>query len=340
MFHKILERQIRHFLNGNIPAGADNFLKAINDSYVHFDEDRALLDRSLELSSKEFNDIILREQKLKNELADLNKHLQEKIDEQTKEIKHAYEVEKKARIDLEELDKTKTQFILTTQHHLRTPITIAKGYVEFLLAKKANDINPLIKSYLEKILVSTEQMAKLVNDFLDISALRVGKEMLNKSLVEMEGVFNEIIQELNPEIEAKHIAITKNFSDNSLAIADKAKIKEALYNIINNSVKYNKDSGSIAISSQNVVHPIEKDKKILQIYIEDTGIGLSQKELDGLFDKYFERGDEAKNMYTTGKGIGMALTKSIIQAHDGRIWAESRGRNMGAKFTILLPAPQ
>ncbi len=340
MLHRTLERQIRRFLGDNIPADWENFLKAISDTYVHFDEDRALLDRSLEVSSKEFNDLILREQKLKNELADLNTHLQEKIDEQTKEIKNAYEVEKRARIDLEELDKTKTQFILTTQHHLRTPITIAKGYIEFLLAKKADEINPTVKGYLDKILVSTEQMAKLVNDFLDISALRVGKEMLNKTLVDMESVFDEIIQELNPEIEAKRIAIAKNFSENSMAIADRTKIKEALYNILNNSVKYNKDGGSITISSKIVVHPIEKDKQFLQFYIEDTGIGLNQKELDGLFDKYFERGEEAKNIYTTGKGIGMALTKAIIQAHDGRIWAESRGRDMGSKFTILLPTPQ
>ena len=103
-------------------------------------------------------------------------------------------------------------------------------------------------------------------------------------------------------------------------------------------MKYNKEGGEIKIKGEKTRHPIERDKQIYRITIEDTGIGISPEELPKLFTQYFQRGKEAEKIYTTGRGIGLVLTKNIISAHGGRVWAESEGRNKGARFVVELPA--
>ena len=121
----------------------------------------------------------LSEVRLSAQLKDLNEHLEQKVAEQTVEIRHAYEVEKKARIELEELDKAKDQFILTTQHHLRTPLTIIKGYLSVLGDDR--NLSDTSRSNLEKVFNSTETLSKFINDLLQITEVRIeGKDNKEK----------------------------------------------------------------------------------------------------------------------------------------------------------------
>ena len=125
----------------------------------------------------------IRESSQREQLQDLTEHLQQKVAAQTQEIRSAYEVEKKARIELEELDKAKDQFILTTQHHLRTPLTIVKGYVDSLLNKPPKTTLAESKDALNKTSVATGRLASLVNELLDISQMQVGKDILRREPV-------------------------------------------------------------------------------------------------------------------------------------------------------------
>jgi len=102
-------------------------------------------------------------------------------------------------------------------------------------------------------------------------------------------------------------------------------------------VKYNKDEGSVHIVGDKVSHPIERQRKIFRLTVSDTGIGISPEELPKLFVMYFERGKIAEEVNTTGRGIGLVVARNIINAHGGRIWAESLGNGKGTKFTIELP---
>ena len=277
---------------------------------------------------------------LNNQLADFNKNLQQKVDEQTVEVKQAYEVEKKARIELEELDKAKDQFILTTQHHLRTPLTIIKGYLQSLLTEKTSLLDEEGKSYLEKASSATDRVAGLVNEFLDVSQMQVGKSILKKESANLRTLVESILGELSPQITKANLQTSLTFppleKDNVLNL-DKEKLKEALTNLIDNAVKYNQAGGSITIKGERTRHPIERDKEIYRLTIENTGIGLTPEELSQLFTQYFQRGKEAEKLYTTGRGIGLAVTKNIIQAHQGKIYAESGGRGQGARFVVELP---
>jgi len=271
------------------------------------------------------------------DLNDLNNNLEQKVAEQTVEIRRAYEVEKKARIELEELDKAKDQFILTTQHHLRTPLTIVKGYLQSILTQKTTKLDPATTTYVTKAEESTERISSLVNELLDISQMEVGKSILSKTQVKIKTLVDSVLKELEAEIQKRNLSIKVNTEDGTALNLDEHKIREALVNVIDNAIKYNKPNGSLTITGVRMVHPIEKDRQIYKIVIEDTGIGLTSEELSKLFNQYFQRGKEAEKLYATGRGIGMAVTKNIIQAHEGKIYAESEGRDRGSRFTIELP---
>lgn len=276
-------------------------------------------------------------EKLSSELKDLNDHLEQKVAEQTQEIKQAYEVERKARVELEELDKAKDQFILTTQHHLRTPLTIIKGYINSLLEQPRETTLAESKAALNKTSAATDRLASLVNEFLDISQMEVGKSIINSEPTNIKNLLDGVVKELEPEIQRKNLKIVFNVENDTMLNIDPHKIREALTNIIDNAVKYNNERGEITVKGEKTRHPIERDKEIYRLTIEDTGIGLTQEELSHLFIQCFERGKEAEKLYTTGRGIGLAITKNIITAHNGRIYAESEGRNKGSKFIIELP---
>jgi len=279
--------------------------------------------------------------KLSLELKDLNLHLQEKVDEQTGEIKKAYEVEKKARVGLEDLDKAKTEFILTTQHHLRTPLTVIKGYSDSLLKKPVTDEDylPKVQDALRKINISSERLMSLINQFLDISQMEAGKSILKLELTSIKPLLKDIIEELKTDIENRHITVSYPQDELSYpdVLIDPNKFKEALIIFVDNAVKYNKENGSITITAKSITHPIEKDVNIYQIIIENTGIGMKPEDMPKLFTHYFERSDEARKLYATGRGLGLTIAKSIVQAHNGIVRAESEGEGKGAKFTIELP---
>ncbi len=333
--HKLIERQIRLFLGKvdlqKIPREWMMFLRAVSDTYTHADQDRELSLRSLELSSAEFA-------KLNEQLSREKKIVEQKVQEQTKEIKRAYEVEKRARIELEELEKTKDQFILTTQHYLRTPMTIVKGYLQYVLANKAEPLGKANKVYLLKAEEATERMSSLVNEFLNISQMEVGKNILNRENVNIRELVEDIFKELEAEISKRNLRVEFNISSEISLNIDKKKIREALVNLIDNAVKYNRENGLVSVSAGVIKHPIEKERDLLKLIITDTGIGITADELPQLFNQYFQRGKVAKQFYTTGRGIGLAVTKNVIQAHGGKIYAESEGRDKGARFVIELPA--
>src|SRR3989344_5907533 len=241
------------------------------------------------------------------ELQDLNDNLQAKVDEQTKEIRAAYEVEKKARQKLEELDKAKDQFILTTQHNLRTPLTIIKGYVELVLSKKFGNFDAKVGDYINRVGQSTDRMSKLVNELLDV---------LNdlKSETSRKGLYIEL----------------KEDGSWPMVNVDPAKFKTALFNIFDNAMKYTEEGG-ITIT---LTYPRPKD---VQLCVSDTGIGMSEETKEKLFSRLFERGVEAERISPIGRGIGLALSYNIIKAHQGNLWAESDGVNKGSRFYIELP---
>ena len=243
----------------------------------------------------------------------------------------AYEVEKKSHEELKKLDEAKSQFVLITQHHLRTPLSIMKGYVSMLLEGSYGKMNEEFRKPLTGFQISTDNLIKLVNEFLDISQLQVGSQILSPQETQIEDLISEIIQELKPEADKKHIylEIEKPTEPLPKVNIDRAKVKAALFNVIDNGMKYT-PSGGVKVRFKTT------DSK-LKIIIQDTGIGMTKEDIDSLFTKFFSRGKEAKKVFATGRGIGLYMAERIIKAHQGRVWAESPGKDKGSIFYVELP---
>lgn len=281
---------------------------------------------------------VLNEVRQKELLHDLNTHLEEKVAEQTIEIRRAYEVEKKARHDLEELDKAKTDFILTTQHHLRTPLTVVKGMLNLALGER--EVLPApVTGYLEKAETNAEKLGSLVNEFLEISQMEVGKSILQTEEVTLYSLIPNVLSEIQDDMDKKNITLRESFTSearNRELLIDKKKMHDALLNILDNAVKYTPAGGTVSIGGILTTHPIEKIR-IYRLTISDSGIGMTEEERTHLFTRAFERGEKAKELNATGRGLGLMLTKQIITAHGGSIHAESEGRDKGTSFVIELP---
>ena len=264
-------------------------------------------------------------------LTDLNIHLEERVRQQTADVSKAYEVEKKARIELEDLNRAKDQFLLATQHHLRTPLTIMKGYLLAFLSKKRKLDLKTKEDYVEKTLNATNRIVKLVNELLDVSQLQLGKKSLDFQPIDIRNLIEDVLKDLLEEIRIKNLVIKilpENKEDWPLIPANLEKLRIVFSNIIDNAVKYT-PKGEIIIQGQQV-------NDSFQISVKDTGIGINPEEVETLFTQYFERGEQAQKLHTTGRGIGLFIAASVIKAHHGKIWAESEGQGKGAKFIIEL----
>ena len=264
-------------------------------------------------------------------LTDLNIHLEERVRQQTADVSKAYEVEKKARIELEDLNRAKDQFLLATQHHLRTPLTIMKGYLLAFLSKKRKLDLKTKEDYVEKTLNATNRIVKLVNELLDVSQLQLGKKSLDFQPIDIRNLIEDVLKDLLEEIRIKNLVVKilpENKEDWPLIPANLEKLRIVFSNIIDNAVKYT-PKGEIIIQGQQV-------NDSFQISVKDTGIGINPEEVETLFTQYFERGEQAQKLHTTGRGIGLFIAASVIKAHHGKIWAESEGQGKGAKFIIEL----
>jgi signal transduction histidine kinase len=252
-------------------------------------------------------------------------------------IKSVFETERLAareralREEAERLSAAKDQFILSIQHHLRTPLTPVMGYLSMILEGVfGEEKNPKIKEKLIAMQKSVKVLHKLMEDLLDISQLRVGKKILNLEKVNLEEIIEDVIEELKPQAKEKGLYIKFKKENLPKMKLDRMRIREAIFNLLDNAIKYTQKGGvEINCKLQNSKCKIE---------IKDTGIGMTKEEMESfLKGTLFERGKEAKKAWGPGRGIGLAIAVEFVKAHGGRVLAQSEGRNKGTTFIVELP---
>jgi signal transduction histidine kinase len=278
-------------------------------------------------------------EKTEAELQTLHAHVDEEIANQTVEVRKAYEMEKKSKEDLEKLDTAKTEFLLTMQHHLRTPLTVVRGYIKAIINEPESASVDVMKDSLGKADAAADKLSKLVNDLMGITQSYIGKDILNKKPFNQYESVTKIIKNLQSKIVEKQLTVSFTCNQDVLNlgfVGDREKIEAAFYNVIENAVKYTKQKGSIYINESVYVHPIEKTK-FLKVLIHDTGVGMNEEQLGKLFMAMFTKTEEGTTVDTIGKGIGLTLTKGVINAHDGWIEVQSEGIDQGTTVLIYLP---
>jgi signal transduction histidine kinase len=251
--------------------------------------------------------------------------------EYREKIRKAYEVEKKASGELKRLSDVKNQFIMASQHHLRTPLTSMRGYIDLVLTGSYGKVPPKIKEALTKFEISIKRLNKVINEFLDITQFQLGKEVVTlRDGVDLASIFKEVKEELGYEAKARGIKLEFKIPKNLPKIkADLEKLKIGMFNIIDNAIKYTQEGGVFIRVSTT-------DHRVL-IEVKDTGVGIDKERQRDLFNRLFERGHDAMKVHGTGKGIGLFITAHIIKAHKGKIWARSEGHGKGSTFFIELP---
>lgn len=246
------------------------------------------------------------------------------------------------------LAQAKDQFLLSLQHHLRTPLTPFKIYLERILdGTYGREENPVIKEKLIEMKRLAETLYSLIESLLDIQELKVGKKALNLEDCQIENLIKGIIEELKPQAEQKGLYLIFEPAEQkkpTILKADKKRTREALWNLVDNAIKYTKKGGvTIKLKIENLKpqpRPFEKGQW-LKIAVSDTGIGMTKEEIENfLKGELFKRGEEAKKLYGPGRGIGLAIAVEFIKAQNGKIWAESEEQGKGTTFWAELPIAQ
>ncbi len=229
--------------------------------------------------------------------------------------------------ELRRMEKQKTEFVSIASHQLRTPLTAIKGYASMLLEGSFGKISSGVRDAVEKIYKSNQVLVVIIDDFLMVSRIEQGRMHYNFTFVDLRDVLKNVIKDVGADAKEKGIIvqINTNNEENFNVHADYAKIKQVVHNIVNNAIRYT-DKGFVKI----LLSKNKKSKKI-RIAISDTGMGINKEMIPKLFKK-FSKGQESK----LGSGIGLYVAKEIVNAHKGRIWAQSDGRECGATFFIEL----
>jgi signal transduction histidine kinase len=268
----------------------------------------------------------------RDELDTLNRNLERKVLEQTVEIRHALEAEKKARMELEKLNDAKDQFIMITQHHLRTPLTSVIWGLESVINNTSKAIGTEIKATIVGIKSSADRLMHIVDDFLNITAIKIGTSILNISSRSLRPAIEDILQELAGDVKRMNLTVSypHNDADWPVLAIDYDKMREILFIVVDNAVRYNQEGGSLDISTKT-------PENLFELSVENTGIGITAEEKEKIGSALFYRGKYARKAYPVGMGIGLSVVKAIVRAHNGTFSIESKGVGKGAMVKIQIP---
>jgi HAMP domain-containing protein/signal transduction histidine kinase/CheY-like chemotaxis protein len=231
------------------------------------------------------------------------------------------ELEEKARSNL-----AKDQFLAMLSHELRTPLTPVLASA--LELENEPDLRPDVRESLQMIRRNVELEARLIDDLLDLTRIDRGKVQLNFEIVDAHTLLQNALEICQPEIDRKHLRPSLNLSAKKVHMrADSARLQQIFWNLIKNAVKFTPSNGQITITTTN------DSGGELRVEIADTGMGIEPEALPKIFDA-FEQGGRTQ---LGGLGLGLAISKTLVEAHKGTITAQSDGRNKGSKFALVFP---
>ncbi len=230
--------------------------------------------------------------------------------------------------ELQRLGRARRDFVANISHELRTPITSIRLLVDTLRGGVPSD--PSTRAdLLEKISAETETLGQLSQELLDLAQIESGQAMVRMVPVPVAQLAVEVVERLNPQAERKRQSVCVEIAPDLTALADVDQVERALGNLLHNAIKFTPPEGSIWVRAAH-----QNGDVVLEV--ADTGPGISPQDLPRVFERFF-RGDRSRT--SGGTGLGLAIAKHVVEAHGGRIWAESEGRpGHGAIFRFTLPS--
>ena len=250
---------------------------------------------------------------------------------------------------LEKLDRTKSDFISIAAHELKTPLTLIQGYADILNLELAKDPNERRRSALVGLASGTQRLSIIIQDMIAVSMIDNDVLTLSYQPTTLQQIVRMAVSDLEFSIPDRQLTLTiQDFPPNIPAFyADPQRLYQVLNHIIGNSVKYTPDGGTITISARMLGADAETGLDFVQVSIVDTGIGIALEDQERIFDKFYGvteplRHSSGRTKFKGGgPGLGLAVAKGIVDAHGGKIWADSPGYNEqhcpGSTFHFVLP---
>jgi signal transduction histidine kinase len=231
--------------------------------------------------------------------------------------------------EIELANEQKSELMTFATHEIRTPITIMRGYAAILLDGDKGQISPQVTDLLQKIMISGNEVISLLSQYLNKSKIELGQLQYVFLKVDMVQLVNEVLTTFKVNADQKNVYLTQILptKEKFFIKADQGKLREVITNLIDNSIKYT-PKGSVSIS-------LERHGSNILLKIADTGVGIEEDTMHVLF-REFSRADVQK-VNILGTGLGLYLAKIFVEAHEGRIWAESEGKGKGSQFFVELP---
>jgi signal transduction histidine kinase/CheY-like chemotaxis protein len=243
-----------------------------------------------------------------------------------------FEEERTARREAEAASRAKDEFLTTISHELRTPLTPIIGWIHMIrngILPEKETIHGL--SVIEK---NSYALKRLINDLLDMSAILSGKMRMEELPVSLEQVLREAVETVRPLAAARNIEIALDFHDwqNEIVSGDRTRLVQVFWNLLHNAVKFSSPGGQVEVD-------VEAGELETTVRIQDAGQGITAEFLPFVFER-FRQADGSKTRLYGGLGLGLALVKSFVEAHQGTVKAESPGIDHGSRFTVTLPRRQ
>ena len=236
-----------------------------------------------------------------------------------------------ANVRLQELDKLKSEFVSLATHQIRAPLSAIKGYLSEVFEGGFGTVTPELEKVLRIVFQSTENLVHIVGDFLNISRIEQNKMKYELAPLDLKKLVEDLVKELKPNIDRVGLGFSFEAGAGDFTVnADIGKVREVVSNLVDNALKYT-PKGSIKLS----LSADEAKKKVL-LKISDTGIGIDPAVMPKLFQK-FTRAEGANEVNIIGTGLGLYVAKMMIEGMQGRIWAESEGKDKGSQFYVELP---
>ncbi len=230
---------------------------------------------------------------------------------------------------LKELDKLKTEFLSLATHQLRSPLTAIKGYASLILDGTYGVFPDLLKEPLSRIFQSTQNLAKVIEDFLNVSKIEQGGLRYQFEKLDLMHLLSQMIKELEVVAHKKNLSLSMETTGGSIytILGDEQKLRQVFLNFIDNAIKYT-PSGSIRVV-------MDTQQMGVLVSIIDTGVGIDADDRDKLFQKFGRT--ESGKLNTGGSGLGLYLAKQIVHDHKGSIDVQSEGKGKGTNFSVFLP---
>jgi len=231
-------------------------------------------------------------------------------------------------IQLQKRDEMKNSFIAKAAHELRTPVTAIHGFIEVILRSQDGTIDPITIKMLNTVSRNAERLSRLTDNLLDSQTAISGEMKINPEAAHVSMILREILEEMMPVFESKELSLVSEIADAlPMVMVDSERISQVLRNLLDNAVKFTQNGGAITVSASHVGNDV-------LVSVSDTGLGIIEEDIGGLFEA-FPKIDRTWGY--PGAGLGLAISKNIVELHGGEIWVESEGPGKGSKFSFMVP---